>query len=89
MVVRWPRGVVWFEFGLCCLMTLGLIEDIRCHVWQWRIQKSDDVYAHLKDTKYHSVPFTKLVCWWWFEVGGLVLGQYFNVIRSWHFLQTK
>ena len=43
---------------------------------QWRIQESDDVYAHFRDND--CVPCTKLVCWWWFEVEGLVLGQYFN-----------
>ena len=45
---------------------------------QWRIQESDDVYAHFRDNEMHCVPCTKLVCWWWFEVEGLVLGQYFN-----------
>ena len=39
-------------------------------------RKSDDVYAHFRDND--CVPCTKLVCWWWFEVGGLDLEQCFN-----------
>ena len=30
-----PSNLVWFWFGLCCLMTPGLSKDIRCHVWPY------------------------------------------------------
>ena len=32
---------------------------------------------HILETM-NSLPYTKLVCCWWFEVGGLVRGQYCN-----------
>ena len=34
------------------------VELVTC---QWRIQESDDVYAHFRDNEYHWVPGTKCV----------------------------